>query len=132
MHVLITGTTGGIGGAVKHALEASGAQITKINRENADLSSVEAIQNLRQNEAARGPYDWVIFSHGYVDAEKNFLLQRPQEIEKAFFINTLSVIYLTQILLPTIKPGGGIIFISSIAAVTANGFTPPTHHQKQP
>ncbi len=123
MRILITGTTGGIGSAIKKAYEESGAEVVELNRSNADFSSFESTGALKEKISGMGVFDWVIFSHGYVDAQKNFLEQKPEEIEKTFSTNVLSVIRLTQMLLPQLSPDGGIIFISSVAALTANGFT---------
>jgi short-subunit dehydrogenase len=123
MRVLITGTTGGIGSAILETFKKNDAEITEINRSDADFSSFEQTGALTDKVSKMSTFDWIVFSHGYVDAEKNFLLQKSEEIEKTFAINILSVIRLTQLLLPHLSPNGGIIFVSSVAALTANGFT---------
>ena len=124
MQILITGTTGGIGSAIKKTLSETGATIVEINRNEIDFSSFSEIQNVSKTSLANTSFDWIIFAHGYVDAEKEFQKQKPEEIEKIFAINTLSVIYLTQLFLKNIPAGGGIIYLSSTAALTSNGFTP--------
>lgn len=124
MRVLITGTTGGIGVAIREMFAGMNAEIIELNRADADFSSMREIGALASGSALDKEYDWVVFSHGYVDAEKKFLNQKPEEVEKTFAVNTLSVIRLTQLFLPKLKSGGGVIYISSVAALTANGFTP--------
>lgn len=119
--ILLTGTQGGIGSATKTMLQAAGANIIAVGREDADLASYEAIAALADRVTKDAPLDWIVFTHGFISAETDFEKQKPEEIKATFDINTLSCIYLTQLLLPLLREGGGIIFVSSAAGVEPNG-----------
>ena len=121
MHILLTGAGGGIGSATKAALEAAGAHVISVDRQDADLASYEETKELSERIAKDAPLDWLVFAHGFISAETEFEKQKPEEIKLTFDLNILSVIYLTQLLLPSLRPGGGVIFISSSAGLSPNG-----------
>ncbi|MDO8517966.1 MAG: SDR family oxidoreductase [bacterium] len=119
--ILLTGANGGIGSAAKVALEAAGAKVTGVERKDADLASYSEIKALTEQVAQEAPLDWLVFAHGFISAETEFEKQKPEEIKATFDLNILSVIYLTQLLLPHLRPGGGVVFISSTAGLHPNG-----------
>lgn len=119
--ILLTGARGGIGSITKAALEAVGAHVIAVERQDANLASYEETKALSERVAKDAPLDWLVFAHGFMSAETEFEKQKPEEIKLTFDLNTLSVIYLTQLLLPSLRPGGGIIFISSSAGLNPNG-----------
>lgn len=119
--ILLTGAQGGIGSATKVALEATGARVIAVGREDADLSSYEAIVALAERIKKDAPLDWLVFTHGFIGPISDPEKQPPTEVRDTFTINTLSCIYLTQLLLPMVRDGGGIVFISSSAALEPNG-----------
>mgnify|MGYP001559412136 CR=1 FL=1 len=121
MQILLTGAGGGIGSATKAALEAAGARVIAVERRDADLVSYGEIQALAERVAKDAPLDWLVFAHGFISAETEFEKQKPEEIKSTFDLNILSVIYLTQLLLASVRPGGGVIFISSSAGINPNG-----------
>jgi len=117
--ILLTGANGGIGSATAAALRAAGAEVIGIDRDDADLASYADVKKLAEKDDTR--FDWLVFAHGFISAETEFEKQRSEEIKMTFDINTLSCIYLTQLLLPSLREGGGIIFVSSAAGVEPNG-----------
>lgn len=119
--ILLTGAAGGIGSATKTALEATGAMVIAVDRQDADLSSYDDIKALALRVVKKTPLDWLVFAHGFISAETELEKQNPEEIKTTFDLNILSVIYLTQLLLPHLRPGGGIVFISSVAGLHPNG-----------
>ncbi len=121
--ILLTGAQGGIGSVAKAAFEATGARVLEVDRKDADISSYADIKTLARKTSEHAPLDWLVLAHGYIGAETDFLKQSPEEIRTTFDTNTLSPIFLTQLLLPHLRPGGGVIFISSSAGLTANGRT---------
>ena len=117
--ILLTGAGGGIGSVIKKALEQSGDRVIGIGRADADLSVHSDIQKLQ--DKAQGGIDWLVCAHGYIDTETDLEKQRPEDIKTTFDVNIISLVYLTQILLPHIRSGGGVIFISSSAGLNPNG-----------
>ena len=119
--ILLTGASGGIGSATKAALEATGAHIIAVERQDVDLASYEETKAFSDRVAKEASLDWLVFTHGFISTETEFEKQKPEEIKLTFDLNILSVIYLTQLLLPSLRPGGGVVFISSSAGLTLNG-----------
>ncbi len=117
--ILVTGASGGIGSAIVEALQKRDCHVTRTNRNDADMSSYEDIELFAKNVTQESKIDWVIYAHGFIAAETDITKQSRESIVSTFDINTLSIIYLTQMLLPRI--GAGIIFISSTAALSPNG-----------
>jgi NAD(P)-dependent dehydrogenase (short-subunit alcohol dehydrogenase family) len=139
---LITGARGGIGSAVIRALLArddyrivaatqpdtiSDSQVQikdagKLIQKAVDLSSYDEIAKLGEwISEEKLDFDWLIFAHGFIDDETVLESQRPDDILMTFQLNVLSVVYLCQLLLKHVKKGGGIICVSSTAALSANG-----------
>ncbi len=120
--ILITGANGGIGKAVNEALTADKHAVNGLTRADADLSDPAAIASLAQRVKKDAPVlDWIIFSHGWIDAETDIEKQAVENVRRTFDTNTLSIVYLSQQLLSSLSSDGGIIAISSTAGVNANG-----------
>lgn len=119
--ILLTGALGGIGQAIRSSLEALGHEVSSVTRDDADMGSYDDIKAFAAGLKEDQSFDWVVFSHGFIDTETILEKQRPMAIEATFAVNTLSIIYLTQLLLSRILAGGGIIAISSTSGVSANG-----------
>lgn len=117
--ILVTGASGGIGSAITEALQERGRHVIGTDRNDADMSSYEDIKRFALNIAKERRIDWVVYAHGFIDAETDLAKQSRESIMSTFEINTLSIIHLTQMLLPQIETG--IIFISSTAALSPNG-----------
>ncbi len=118
--VFLTGAGGGIGSATVVALGAGGARVIGVNRRDADLSVYKDILELTDRTAQEhGLLDWVVYAHGFIDAETDITKQREEDIAATFNINTLSVVYLTKLLLPRVRRG--FVFISSTAGLSPSG-----------
>lgn len=142
--ILVTGADGGMGSAIVHRLltrprrriyaatrnPESGKGNVLFNDErvtilSADLASHADSTSLQKEVIAMSPrIDWIIFTHGYIDTEQNFERQDPKNIDRTFAVNTLSILHLTQLFLPHLAPGAGVISISSTAGVNASGRHP--------
>ncbi len=120
--ILLTGAGGGIGSATKVALEAAGARVIGIDRRDADLSSYEDIEKLEKKIAGEGVLlDWIIFAHGFIDAEGTVEKELPEDIAATLQLNITAIAYFAKLFLVHLKPGGGMVALSSTAALTANG-----------
>lgn len=120
--IFLTGATGGLGEAIAASFLKNEYVLNKVTRQDADLSLFSDIDQLVKRITADTPIiDWVICAHGYIDTETTLEKQSPEAIQKTFAVNTLSIIYLAQQLLPHIPEGGGIIALSSSAGLQANG-----------
>ncbi len=118
--ILVTGASGGIGSAAVEELSKRGASIITVDRAEADLSSYDDVKKLGDNILHDQPLlDWIVFAHGFIDSELDFSIERKENIEATFAINTLSIIYLTQMLLPILKKG--VVFVSSTTAIFPSG-----------
>ncbi len=117
--VLVTGASGGIGSAIVNALEKTGCRVIPISHKDADLSSFSAVEKLRiAHQEAIG---WLICTHGFVDDSLSIDEQTPENMQKTFEVNTLSLFYIAKVFMDQISAGGGMIFISSTAGINANG-----------
>jgi short-subunit dehydrogenase len=140
--VLVTGANGGIGSAlVGRLLKEDGYRVIALTRsksiaddrvrhdshdgfiqKSVDLSSHNEMLRLEEYLAqSKLNLDWLVMSHGFIDDETVLENQLPEEIFKTFQLNILSVIYLCRLLVRHINNGGGVITVSSTAALTANG-----------
>ena len=120
--ILLTGASGGIGAAIKNELEALGHRVIATTQADANLGKWEDIVRLKERVLATGAQlDWVICAHGFIDTEQTLEQVTQENIETTFAVNTLSIIYLAQQLLPHITQGGGVIALSSAAGLEANG-----------
>jgi NAD(P)-dependent dehydrogenase (short-subunit alcohol dehydrogenase family) len=118
--ILLTGASGGMGSATKQALERDGARVVSVEKGDADLTSYTATTTIVSKILSEhASIDWAVFCHGYISNEFDFLKQEKREIDDTFSLNILSVVYLTQILLPRVNKG--IVFISSTSALQPNG-----------
>lgn len=124
-HILITGTTGGIGFAIKEMLEKAGNYVTEVNHTEVDLSSYADVEKFEKKISDDGlRFDWLVLAHGFIDPETDFERQTYKNIDRTFAVNTLSNIYLTKLFLKHVRVGGGIIFISSTAGLYGNSIFP--------
>lgn len=119
--ILLTGASGGIGSAIASALNAAGVKVVGVDRQDADLSSYKDIAALADRVGKGSPLDWLVFAHGFIGTQTDLLLQTPEEIKTTFDTNIVSLVYLTKLFLPALKPGGGIVFISSTSGLNPNG-----------
>ncbi len=120
--ILLTGAQGGIGTAIAQILKQNGNNVIGVDRAEADLSSYEDIQKLEKRIAGEGTVlDWSVFAHGFIDSETDLQKQRPENIDATFQLNIVSIVYCAQLFLKHLRKGGGMVFLSSTAALSPNG-----------
>jgi short-subunit dehydrogenase len=120
LKILVTGASGAIGAATGEVLRARGSVVVPIQRAETDFSSYEEISELADKMLRdHTSFDWLVFAHGFIDSEVDFEKQSRVNIDATFAINTLSIIYFTQKILPVLQKG--IVFVSSTAAISPNG-----------
>ncbi|WP_115510985.1 SDR family NAD(P)-dependent oxidoreductase [Xanthomonas arboricola] len=133
--VLVTGASKGIGEAVARACAAAGARLIVTGRDAerlqttlaslhgdghrlfaGDLSDAAVVQQLA---ADCGPVDGVVHSAG-IRGLSPMKLVSEKFLREVMDINYLAPVMLTRHLLArqSLKPGGSVIFLSSIAALT--------------
>jgi short-subunit dehydrogenase len=123
--ILLTGASGGIGATISKQLKQGGNEVIEVNHKEVDLASYSDVLKLEKKVSAKEPsIDWIICAHGFIDTIIEFERQEPEIIDQIFKVNTLSLFYIAKIFLKHLRPGGGIIFISSTAGLQANGFFP--------
>lgn len=117
--ILLTGAEGGIGKATKETLDQAGLTVIGIDRNEANLASYADIEQLEKKVGEK--IDWIICAHGFISTETDLEKQTPEDIQKTFEVNSLSLVYLAKAFLKHLNPGGGMIFLSSAAGINANG-----------
>ncbi len=87
-----------------------------------DLAKKESIKKLAAalNKKSLSP-NWIINAHGYIETAGNLVGQDIEELESSFQINFISNLYIMKFFLPFMVIEGGIINISSSAALKPNG-----------
>lgn len=119
--ILVTGASGGIGGAIVSSLKEAGHTVVAISHSDADLTSYSAVEQLKEKVAASGPLDWVVCSHGFLDDSTSIDDESPEDMQKTFAVNTFSLFYIAKLFTPMLSKNGGMVFISSTAGLQANG-----------
>ncbi len=122
MKNVITGTSSGIGRATAELLEKSGVEVFRLDRSVVDLSRADSEQQIAKALEPLTEIDWLIHVAGFVDPSESF--ENLSTLEQTLRVNLLSSIYLTKAVLPKLKSGGGIIFVSSAAGISGNGNYP--------
>ncbi len=142
MNILITGASGGIGGAIVRALAAPRTRLILSARNRArlqklggslknsgasflvapaDMTRPATINPLVRAIAKSGRLDWAILCAGWIDLPGPIEKQPAAAIQKIYDSNLIGPALLSARLLPLIKPTGGIVLISSTAGITPNG-----------
>ena len=105
MRILITGTTGGIGGAVKRAVLAAGHEVVEVNRGDFDAP-------------LDGPFDGVVFATGMCPVKPLTLLPEAEFVETVsvncgLFVRLMRRLVAEKLHAPT---GMRVIAVSSVSA----------------
>jgi short-subunit dehydrogenase len=138
---VVTGATGGIGGAFVLALAASGARVWALGRRQdaldalaeragdgsvvplaVDLESVDEIEDAAREVLARGDEVHLLvhsagaITLGSIDAVST------ESLDRMYAVNLRAAHALTQRLLPALRRGEGqVVFVNSSAAVRSSG-----------
>lgn len=127
-HILITGSTSGIGHSLVNQYIAKGDKVTACGRSKAKLSALNNVHNtclfdinnsdeISQSTQHVEDIDVLILNAGdcrYIDNAKQFDGDLFADIIST---NLTSLGYLLQYLLPKVKHGGQVVFISSSATI---------------
>lgn len=112
MRILVTGTSGGIGGAVKRAAVSAGHEVVELNRDGfADMPSVLP--------TAYSAFDAVVFASGFC-AVKSLTRMTDEEFLEAFEVNCALFVRLMRHLVKYrlySSSGMKVVAISSVSAV---------------
>jgi short-subunit dehydrogenase len=131
--VLLTGATGGIGGAAARALAARGASVILTGRRAEPLSALAAElggRAIATDLAEPGAPEALLADAGDVDvlvanaalpASGELTSFSPDEIDRALAVNLRAPIMLARLLAPalTARGSGHLVFVSSLSGKTA-------------
>lgn len=127
-HIFITGSTSGIGHSLVHQYIAKGDKVTACGRNQEKLSALKNTDNsclfdvnnpaeISQSTQNVDDIDILILNAGdcrYIDNAKQF---DGDLFASVISTNLKSLGYLLQYLLPKVKQGGQVVFISSSATI---------------
>jgi 3-oxoacyl-[acyl-carrier protein] reductase len=141
-NILIIGATGGIGTTIAQSLANEGASLilhgrnkdelaslkeqlaplcNQVTTYSKDLSDDQTIQELATTLSdAHEAFDWIIHTAGYIDTKESEHTPSYDNLVYSFKINTLAPIHITQTLQDKLTDKGGVITISSTAALWGN------------
>jgi short-subunit dehydrogenase len=141
-NILITGATGGIGATIAQSLANKGTHLVlhgrnedelanlqeqlaplcnQVTTYSKDLSDDQTIQGLATTLSdAHEAFDWIIHTVGYIDSKESEHAPSYDKLSLAFKINTLAPIHITQTLQDKLTDKGGVVTISSTAALWGN------------
>jgi 3-oxoacyl-[acyl-carrier protein] reductase len=138
---LVTGASGGIGGAIAKALHAQGASVAvsgtrmealeRLRGElggrafpvTCDLSNMAQVEELpKQAEAALGAPIDILVNNAGITKDNLFMRMKDEEWEKVLAVNLTSAFHLSRAVLRNMmkKRWGRIISITSIVGTTGN------------
>lgn len=121
---LVTGGLGAIGGALVCDLADKKVDVCVVDRapgeakpgvdyEICDLGSLEAIDDLASRLAERGSqFDYVVHCAGVTQHQPLYETPRDEWL-KVLSINLVGPMALTQVLIPQLREGGAMVFVSS-------------------
>lgn len=134
---LITGAARGIGRATAKALAREGARVILVDRPaerdtlralaksldgyaiEADLASQAALPPLAEALALRGPVDVIVHNAG-VTRDRTLAKMSEQEWRAVLDVNLRAIVTMTPLLVPQLRDGGRVVFLSSVTALAGN------------
>jgi 3-oxoacyl-[acyl-carrier protein] reductase len=134
---VVTGAARGIGQATAIALAREGARLLLVDRPTerdaleslarrldgkaieADLSVQSALPQLAEALAAHGPLDLLVHNAG-VTRDRTLAKMTEQEWRAVVDVNLRAILTLTPLLIPHVRDGGRVVFLSSVTALAGN------------
>ena len=138
-HIIITGTSRGIGYELVRQLAAQGHQVLALSRnarpvEALNLSGVKALPlDLCKSESCVQAADWIREHWGKADVlihnagmlvNKPFSDTLPEEFEEVYRVNVLGLAELTRQVLPCFNPGGHVVVVTSMGGIQGSAKFP--------
>jgi 3-oxoacyl-[acyl-carrier protein] reductase len=134
---VVTGAARGIGRTTAIALAREGARVLLVDRPTerdalevlarkldgraieADLSVQSALPLLAEALVAHGPLDLVVHNAG-VTRDRTLAKMSEQEWRAVVDVNLRAILTLTPLLIPHVRDGGRVVFLSSVTALAGN------------
>jgi cyclic-di-GMP-binding biofilm dispersal mediator protein len=108
---LVTGASGGLGRSVSAQLEARGAYALRTTGGECDISVAEDRDAIVQMVVDHGGIDGVVVASGVVGFGQHGTLA-PGDVARLVDVNTTGPLELVNSLLPHVREGGAIVFIT--------------------
>lgn len=108
---LVTGASGGLGRSVSAQLEARGAYALRTTGGECDISVAEDRDAIVQMAVDHGGIDGVVVASGVVGFGQHGTLA-PGDVARLVDVNTTGPLELVNSLLPHMRDGGAIVFIT--------------------
>lgn len=108
---LVTGASGGLGRAVSAQLEARGAYVLRTTGGECDISIADDRDAIKQMVVDHGGIDGVVFASGIVGFGPHGSLASG-DVARLIDVNTTGPLELVNSLLPDIRDGGAVVFIT--------------------
>lgn len=124
--VVVTGSSGGIGGATAARLASDGFEVVGVDRaagehttQLVDLGDADAVRRCCGEIVAGGPLFGLVYTAGRNSgvAFADYTLELWSEL---FAVNVTAAFLMSQALAPVIEPGGGIVMIVSGGAYSGS------------
>ncbi|MGV9712795.1 SDR family NAD(P)-dependent oxidoreductase [Gordonia sp. NPDC003424] len=122
--VVVTGAGGGIGAAIVHRLVGAGARVVGLDRVGADRVRAFDVTAAGQwaalaDELSEGGLDGLVNCAG-ITRRARIDTVTGDDMAEAYAVNVIGPTLAIQALSPLMPPGGSIVNIGSIAALTAH------------
>lgn len=115
MNTIVTGTTSGIGRALTDALRSAGHGVEEVNRDTVDMLNLRQVMRWRPATPA-GELDLFVNNAGImplVDYAKTTF----DQWDSIMAVNVRAPFFMTQRVIPFLRPGGCIVNIASVAGL---------------
>lgn len=109
--ILVTGANGGLGREIASQIEARGGYALRTSGGECDISVAEDRSVITQLVVDHGGIDGVVFASGVVGFGAHGTIP-PGSVQRLVDVNTVGPLELTNDLLPHLRDGGAIVFIT--------------------
>lgn len=109
--ILVTGANGGLGREIASQIEARGGYALRTSGGECDISVAEDRSVITQLVVDHGGIDGAVFASGVVGFGAHGTIP-PGSVQRLVDVNTVGPLELTNDLLPHLRDGGAIVFIT--------------------